>query len=141
MSLTAFLAQNAEKVENVKYVASTRFRDEEGTPMEWEIRCISGDEDEKLRRASIRRALVPGKKSQFTSETDYNLYLGKLAVACTAYPNLHAQELQNSYSVMDAEALLKRMLTPGEYADYLTKVQVVCGFEQDLSEEKEEAKN
>ena len=141
MSLTAFLAQNAEKVENVKYVASTRFRDEEGMPMEWEIRCISGDEDEKLRRASIRRALVPGKKSQFTSETDMELYAGKLAVACTAFPNLHDQQLQDSYGVRGAEALLKTMLTPGAYASYVIKVQEVCDFDTDFENAVEEAKN
>ena len=33
MSLTAFLAQNAKKVENVKYVVSNRFVDEEGKPV------------------------------------------------------------------------------------------------------------
>ena len=43
--------------------------------------------------------------------------------------------------MMGAEALLKTMLTPGEYADYLTKVQEVCGFETTLQDEVDEAKN
>ena len=141
MSLTAFLAQNVEKVDNVKYVASQRIKDAEGNPVPWEIQCITSEEDEALRRSSVKRLPVPGKKNQFTSETDYNQYLGKLGAACTVYPNLNNKELQDSYGVKDAEALLKRMLAPGEYADYLTKVQVVCGFEQDFAEEMNEAKN
>lgn len=141
MSLTAFLAQNADKVENVKYVASERFKDKDGKAVPWEIKCITGEEDEALRKSCVKRVPVPGKKNQFTSETDFNQYLGKLGVACTVYPNLNAKELQDSYGVMGAEALLKRMLTPGEYTDYLNKVQVVCGFEQGFAEEKEEAKN
>ena len=41
---------------------------------------------------------------------------------------------------MGAEALLKRMLSPGEYADYVLKVQEINGF-QTLQEDIDEAKN
>jgi hypothetical protein len=57
------------------------------------------------------------------------------------FPNLKDAELQNSYHAMGEEELLTRMLTAGEYADYVIKVQEVCGFEQGFEEEKEEAKN
>lgn len=140
-NLSGFLAQNALKVENVKYVASKRFLDEKGQPIPWEICCITSTEDEALRKACTRRVPVPGKRNQFTQETDYNLYLGKLAAKCTAYPNLDDAELQNSYGVMGADALLKTMLTPGEYADYLTKVQEVNGFEITFEDAVDEAKN
>ena len=128
MSLSAFLAENALSVENVKFVASKRFLSDElddkgkRKPMEWEIKAITGTEDEALRKSCAKRFPVPGKKNQYQKETDYDLYLGKLAVACTVFPNLNDKELQDSYKVMGAEALLKTMLTPGEYADYLTKV-------------------
>ena len=39
------------------------------------------------------------------------------------------------------EALLKTMLTPGEYAEYLGKVQEICGFDVSLQDEVDEAKN
>ena len=140
-NLSAFLAQNAVKVENVKYVASKRFLDENGQPIPWEIRCITSTEDEALRKACTKRVPIPGKRNQYTQETDYNLYLGKLAARCTAFPNLDDAELQNSYGVMGADALLKTMLTPGEYADYLTKVQEVNGFEVTFEDAVDEAKN
>jgi xkdN-like protein len=147
MSLSAFLAENALSVENVKFVASKRFLSDElddkgkRKPMEWEIKAITGTEDEALRKSCAKRFPVPGKKNQYQKETDYDMYLGKLAVACTAFPNLNDKDLQDSYKVMGAEALLKTMLTPGEYADYLTKVQEVCGFETTLQDEVDEAKN
>ncbi len=141
MSLSAFLAENAEKVENVKFVVSKRFKDENGVPVPWEIRPITGNEDEVIRKSCVKRVQVPGKRNQFTQETDYNMYLGKLAVACVVFPNLNDQELQDSYKVMGAEALLKTMLTPGEYADLLTKIQEVCGFDTTIQDEVEEAKN
>lgn len=141
MGLKAFLAQNALIVENQKYAASPRFVDENQKPIEWEIKCITSTEDEQLRRECTKRIPVPGKRGQFTQETDFNLYLGRLACACTVYPNLNDKELQDSYGVMCADALLKTMLTPGEYAGYIAKIQEVCGFDRTLADEVDEAKN
>ncbi|MDP4152594.1 MAG: phage portal protein [Bacillota bacterium] len=139
--LSAFLAQNAVKVDHIKYVASKRFLGSDGQPIPWEIACITSTEDEALRKACTKRVQVPGKRNQFTQETDFNLYLGRLAAKCTVFPNLDDAELQNSYSAMGADALLKTMLTPGEYADYLSKIQEVNGFDVTLEDAVEEAKN
>ncbi len=76
----------------------------------------------------------------YQPETDINAYMAKLAVRCTIYPDLNNVELQTSYKVMNAEELLRTMLTPGEYQDYLTKVQEVNGFSS-MQELVEEAKN
>lgn len=141
MNLSAFLAENALAVENVKFAASKRFMGDDGEPVLWEIKTITGTEDEALRKSCAKRVPVPGKKNQYQKETDYDMYLGKLAVACTVFPNLNDQELQDSYKVMGADALLKTMLTPGEYVDYLTKVQEVCGFDASFQDEVDEAKN
>jgi hypothetical protein len=139
--LSGFLAQNALPIENMKYVASKRFLDKNGNPQEWEIKCITPEEDEQLRKSCTKRVPVPGgRKGQYTLETDYNAYLGKLAAECTVFPNLKDAQLQDSYKVMGADALLKKMLSPGEYADYLLKVQEVNGF-QTLQEDIDEAKN
>jgi hypothetical protein len=140
-NLSAFMAQNAVKVDNIKHVVSKRFLDENGKPIEWEICAITSEEDEALRKACTKRVPVPGKRGQFTQETDYNLYLGKLGARCTVFPNLNDAELQNSYGVMGSDALLKKMLIGGEYADYLVKVQEVNGFEVSFQDTVEEAKN
>ena len=42
MSLSAFLAENAVPVENIKFVASKRFLGEDGNPIPWEIKTITG---------------------------------------------------------------------------------------------------
>lgn len=141
MNLSAFLAENAIAVENVKFAASKRFMGEDNKPILWEIKTITGTEDEALRKACAKRVPIPGKKNQYQKETDYDQYLGKLAVACTVFPDLNNKELQDSYHVMGAEALLKTMLTPGEYADYVQKIQEVCGFDTTLQDEVDEAKN
>lgn len=140
-NLSAFLSQNAIKVENVKHVVSKRFVGEDKKPMKWEVCGITSDEDEALRKSCTRKVPVPGKRNQYVPETDYNAYIGKLAARCTVFPNLSDAELQNSYGAMGADALLKTMLTPGEYADYLAKVQEVNGFEVSMDELVDEAKN
>ena len=141
MSLSAFLAENALPVEHIKFPVSPRFRDKDKKPIEWEIKTITGTEDEALRKACAKRVPVPGKRNQYQKETDYDMYLGKLAVACTVFPNLNDKELQDSYKAMGAEALLKAMLPPGEYAAYVEKVQEVCGFSTPIQDEVDEAKN
>lgn len=140
MDLTAFLAENVIQVESVKYAASSRFV-KDGKPIEWEIKAISSTDDEALRKDCTRRVPVAGKKGQYSKETDIELYMGRLAAACTAYPDLDNAALQDNYHVKSADALLKAMLLPGEYLNYVAKVQQVCGFDTSMDERVEEAKN
>lgn len=138
--LSAFFSQNAERNDTVEYVASNRFQ-EKGKPIKWKLKGLTGKEDEEIRKECTKRVPIPGKRGQYTRETDYNRYLGKLAAACTVFPNLSDAELQNSYGAMGADELLKIMLKPGEYADFLNKVQEVNGFDISTEELVEEAKN
>lgn len=140
-NLSCFLAGNVIKEEVVKYAATKRIVDENKEPVEWEIQCITSEEDEALRKSCTRKVQVPGKKNMYTPETDYDKYLGMLAVQCTVYPDLNNAELQDSYKVMGADKLLKRMLKPGEYQDYLKKIQEINGFETSMEELVDEAKN
>lgn len=129
-NLSAFLAQNAKKIDNEKYAASSRFVDPEtGKPMEWELCCITAAENVNLRRSCTKTVPVPGKKGQFTSEFDANTYLAKVSVRCTVFPNLNDAELQNSYGVMGAEQLIMTMLTPAEFEDLSTKILQINGFQ------------
>ena len=138
---TAFMAQNKIKRENVKYAASKSFVDKDGKPLLWEIKQIGNKEDEALRKMCTRQVKVPGKPNMYRPEMDSALYLGKLAAACTVFPDLKNKELQDSYKVMGDDELLKEMLSPGEYADFCNKVSEVNGFEVDINDKVEEAKN
>lgn len=139
--LSFFFSENAIKEENVKYIASKRFQDKAGKPVEWELCCISSKEDEDIRKSCTKRIPVNGLKGQSRTETDGNMYLGKLAARCVVFPNLNDAALQNSYGVMGADNLLKVMLKSGEYADLIMKVQEINGFNTDMEELVDEAKN
>ena len=130
-NLTAFLAQNAKKIDNVTFIASERFTDPEtGGPMPWEICCITAAENAAIRKSCMRSVPVP----------DVNAYLAKVSARCTVFPNLNDAGLQQSYGVMGAEQLITTMLTPAEFEDYSTKVLNVNGF-QSGEEMVDEAKN
>lgn len=140
--LTAFFAGNAISIENVKYVASKRFIDPETkAPIEWELSAIESAVDEEIRRECTYKKPIPGKRGQHTIELDTDKYIGRVCARCTVYPNLNNAELQNSYGVKDADALLKKMLNIGEYSDYKTKVMELNGFDTTMEELVEEAKN
>ncbi|KYG88992.1 phage portal protein [[Bacillus] sp. KCTC 13219] len=141
-NLTAFLAQNALKVEVEEHVVSKRFVDSETKePVKWKVGAVTSDRDEELRKQNTKRMPIPGKKNMYQPTTDFNAYLATLAAECTLFPDLNNKELQDSYKVMDAASLLKKMLLPGEYAEYLNIVQKLNGFDISMEEAVEEAKN
>lgn len=139
-NFAVFMAGAAAKKETVKYAASKRFV-EKGKPVEWEIKPIDSDLDEMLRKECTKKVPVPGKRGQYNQETDTDKYIGKMCVACTVYPNLNDAELQDAYGVKSADALLKKMLLPGEYTEFKTKVMEVNGYDMSMEELVDEAKN
>lgn len=141
-NLSFFLKQNVEQEENVKYVASNRFKDEKGNPVEWEIKSITPEEDDAIRKACTKRVpIVGGRKGEYTKDVDSSKYMAAVVTKCVVYPNLNDKELQDSYGVMGAELLVKTMLKPGEYIDLVNKVQEVNGYNVTQEDLVEEAKN
>ena len=139
-NFAVFMAGNAKDDEIVKYVASKRFVDN-GKPVEWEIKSLDSEKDELIRKECTKKVPVNGKRGQYTQETDTDKYIGKMCVACTVFPNLNDAELQDSYGVKTADALLKKMLKPGEYTEYKAKVMEVNGYDMSMEELVDDAKN
>ena len=145
--LELFFAENVEVEENVKYVASKRYKDKNGNPIEWEIRALSADENNAIKKQCIVKKQIPGKRGQFNTEFDNIKYISLLCENSIVVPNLKNAELQDSwskksgYSIMNGGDLLKVMLNSGEYDLLSQKVQEVNGYIDDINEDIEEAKN
>lgn len=135
-----FMAGNAKKCENVKYVASKRFT-VKGKPVEWELKAIDSELDDAIRKECTKKVPVANKRGQYTQEVDNNKYAARLCVASTVFPDLNNAELQDSYGVKSAEALLKQMLLPGEFVEFKVKVMEVNGFDLSMDDLVENAKN
>lgn len=139
-NFSAFFAQNKLKPETIKFAVSESFVDSDGKPLEWELRVVSANEDEEIRRSSTRK-IKQGRSNVYTQELDGNTYLSKLTATSVVYPDLNDKELQDSYKVMGADALLKAMLNAGEYVKLSGKVAEINGFNESVEELVEEAKN
>jgi len=141
-NLSLFLKKNKKARPNAFYPATKSILDEQGEPVKWEIRPLTTAEDEAIRQDCTYDAPIPGKKGQFRTKIDVNAYLNKQMCAAVVFPDLYNAELQDSYGVKTPEDLLKALVDdPSEYSDLRNFIQQVSGFDADLSEEVEEAKN
>lgn len=104
----AFMKENALEVKNENYVASQKLLDENGQPMEWELRCISGMEDEEIIRS------CRGSSGRLLNIDKFK-YIGTVMAQSVVYPNLNNAKLQDSYGAKSSEQLLRLMLTTKEY--------------------------
>lgn len=135
-----FMKDNKETKENTKYVATKTLKDENGLPLEWEIRPLSTKEFDAIREDCTRDVPVRGKKGLYRQSFNSSMYMSKLICASVVDPNLSAVELQNSYGVMTPEDLIKEMLGPSEYTEFSAFIQEFNGF-TDIEEDVEKAKN
>ncbi len=94
MNFREFMLQNAVKVENEKFVVSERFQDENGQPLEWELRTLTKIEEEDIIRSCYRLVERGGRT---VNEFDDILCQGKVIASCVVYPELNNMDLQNSY--------------------------------------------
>lgn len=140
--LSMFLKKNKRMRAHAFYPATKSLVDKNGEPVKWEIKPLTTEEDEAIREVCTRDVPVPGKKGQYRTKIDVNAYMNKQMVAAVVFPDLDNAELQDSYEVKTPEDLLKALVDdPSEYADLRSFIQEVSGFDKDLSDEVEEAKN
>ena len=141
-NLELFMKKNKKVRSNTMYPATTSLTDENGEPLLWEIKPVSTEESERIRSECTKDVPVPGKRNQYRSKVDINLYNDKLMVAAIVFPDMYNADLQDSYGVKTPEELLKAMLdNPSEYYDLLNYVTEQSGFDKEIADEVEEAKN
>lgn len=140
--LSRFLKKNKVTKANLKIVATRSLVDEVGKPLLWEVRPLTTKEDNSIRDECTMDIPVTGKPGLYRQKLNTNKYLAKMATSSTVYPNLNDKELQDSYGVMGAEQLLLEMIDdPGEYNEFMGRLQQFHGFTESFQEKVDEAKN
>ena len=132
--LQDFLAAN--KVEN----AVTTEVEIKPFPFPFVVKTITEAENKQITK-SCQVSEFNKKTHRRETQTDTQAYLSKLVVACTVDPNFKDAELQAAYGVVGAEALVEKLLTPGQYAALLQAVNDINSFDTDMQELVDEAKN
>ena len=136
-----FLKENKAVRENVKYVPTKSFTDENGNPIEWTIKHLTTKEAEAMRDKYTKDVPILGKPNQFKQQLDVAKYNASLIAKSVVEPNLNDAELQDSYGVKTPEALIVEMIdNPGEYSQFLVFVTELNGF-TDINDDVEKAKN
>lgn len=133
--LEEFLMQNELNTEETMEVKVS-----ERIPLPFKIRAISEAENKAIKK-SCQTITFDKRTHQKVIDTNYDLYLTRLVIACCVEPNFKNAELQAKYGVMGAEALVDKLLRPGEYNQLLEAVQKINGFDTDINTLVEEAKN
>lgn len=140
--LSRFLKKNKVTKANLKIVATRSLVDEVGKPLLWEVRPLTTKEDNSIRDECTMDIPVTGKPGLYRQKLNTNKYLAKMATGSIVYPNLNDKELQDSYGVMGAEQLLLEMIDdPGEYNEFMGRLQQFHGFTESFQEKVDEAKN
>lgn len=140
MDLKGFLRENAIAIVDKEYIASDRFIGKDGKPIPWRLKVLANEKIDELTKSCQKKEWLP-KTREYRYRTDNVRLALEMICASVVYPCLDSEELQQSYGVVGAQALVQAMLTPGEYNDLAFAVQEVNGFKSDMADKIRAAKN
>jgi len=135
MSLQDFL--NANPVDNLtdEVVVSPRFRDAEGKPLKFTIRAMTSRDFEDIRKAST--VIRKGRKVEFDAQS-FNI---KTVINHTAVPDFKDAESIQKLGCRTPEEYVQRVLLAGEITTLASEIQKLSGFDVEMEDLVEEAKN
>lgn len=125
-TLSAFLKGNAKPIENIEMIVSQRFTDENGKPIPFVLKQLTGKESNDLRKKHTRK--IKNKLGRIEENFNNDAYQEEYITSSVIFPDLTDAELQKSYGVMGAYNLLQTMLTAEEFANLQIKV---AGFAEE----------
>ena len=133
-----FMKENVKQHEDVAHIISNRFLDEDGEPIYFRFRVLKSRDVDNARDG----AMIKGKRGfRDGVDMDTTKLMHTLIVKAMVYPDLEDSELQNSYGVMGASALISEMFDAKEYSKVSNIVQELAGFDKDDQELIDDAKN
>ena len=135
-NLECFLKRSEAIADNIKFVVDEDIKDEEGNPIEWELRRIKAKEADEAQNEAFK-VDIEKQDIQFNQSILRNKIMAKSVV----YPDLNNAELQDAFGVRTPEDLLGSMLGLGAFDRLEKKVNIINGYGKTFNDLKEEAKN
>ena len=137
--LKEFLLENADVItKEVEVAVSSRFKDKEGNLLKFKIKPMSGDEFGKYQKQCTSISFNNRKK-----ETNFDS--GKFNVLCIVNhcvdPNFKEADFLKSLGVQTPEQAVSKVLLAGEIVELGNQISSISGFDTDINEEIEKAKN
>lgn len=140
-NMSMFLKKNKIVKENTHFVATKSLCDENGKPLQWEIKPITTKENEDIQGKCMVDIPVPGKPNQFMQKINPTKYVKRLIAASVVVPDLYNAELQDSYGVSTPEDLVQELVDDsGEWNAFIQFINQFNGFIP-IQDEVEQVKN
>ncbi|MEC0234462.1 XkdN-like protein [Paenibacillus kribbensis] len=135
MSLQEFL--NANLVDGItdEVAVSHRFMDKDEKPLLFTIKAMTDVEFNDLRKACT--AIKKGRKVEFDSQR-FNL---QTVIRHTVNPNFRDAESLKKLGCASAEEYVQKVLLAGEIATLSQKISSLSGFDIEMEDLVDEAKN
>lgn len=132
--LMDFLINNTIENLTEEVVISDRFK-VDGEILKFKIKAVTPDEFSDLQKQCTKI----GKKGKMNF--DSKMFNEQLIVNYTVEPNLKDAEAIKKAGCITPEQLLNKTLLAGEVATLVEQISTLSGFDKDLEELREEAKN
>lgn len=137
--LKDFLLENSDIIsKEVEVPISPRFKDKDGNLLKFKIRPMSGEEFGKYQKQCTSITINNRKK-----ETNFDS--GKFNVMCIVNhcidPNFKEADFLKGLGVQTPEQAVSKVLLAGEIVELGGQISSISGFDTDINEEIEKAKN
>lgn len=132
--LMDFLINNTIENLTEEVVISDRFK-VDGEILKFKIKAVTPDEFSDLQKQCTKI----GKKGKMNF--DSKMFNEQLIVNYTVEPNFKDAEVIKKAGCITPEQLLNKTLLAGEVATLVEQISTLSGFDKDLEELREEAKN
>ncbi|MDU1966861.1 phage tail assembly chaperone [Clostridium perfringens] len=132
--LTDFLLNNTVENLTEEVVVSDRFK-VDGEILKFKIKAVNPEEFSDLQKQCTKI----GKKGKMNF--DSKMFNEQLIINYTVDPNFKDAEVVKKAGCMTPEQLVNKVLLAGEVATLVEEISALSGFDKDLEELREEAKN
>ncbi|HAT4309272.1 phage tail assembly chaperone [Clostridium perfringens] len=132
--LTDFLLNNTVENLTEEVIVSDRFK-VDGEILKFKIKAVNPDEFSDLQKQCTK----VGKKGKVNF--DSKMFNEQLIINYTVDPNFKDAEVVKKAGCMTPEQLVNKVLLAGEVATLVEEISALSGFDKDLEELREEAKN
>lgn len=136
--LTEFLIKNNDVTNIVEEIAiSPRFKDEKGNILKFQIRAMTGDEFGAYQKACTTTSTGKNGKSVFDAGRFNSLVVENHCIE----PDFKSAEFCKSVGAPTPAAAIQKVLLAGEIIELGTQITKLSGFDTDINDEIEQAKN
>lgn len=137
--LKEFLLENADIItKEVEVPVSPRFKDEDGNLLKFKIKPMSGDDFGRYQKQCTSITINNRKKETKFDSAKFNIM--SIVNHCVD-PCFKDADLLKGLGVQTPEQAVSKVLLAGEIVELGSQINTISGFDTDINEEIEKAKN